>query len=284
MFCLKLGRIFPMTYEEPPKQENMMPVEGRELDAAGDILDIALDVGAELLRCGAEIHRVEDTVARICRAYGAVEVEVFAITSLIVAEIRLADDTYSTQTKRIYGSRNHLARLEELNALSREICENPKDRAEVTLRINRIKQYRPVPVWMCYVGGMLATGSFAVFFGGSWLDGLAAALIGLLMTFIDRHQALAINAMARTVVGSFFAGTLALLCAAIGFGHSADKIIIGTIMLEIPGIAFGNALRDLLSGDTIAGSIRLVQALLQACIMAVGYLAAMILFRQVLGV
>ncbi len=281
---MKLGRIFSLTYEAPQKQENMMPVEGRTPDAAGDILDIALDVGAEMLRCGAEIHRVEDTVERICRAYGAREVEVFAITSLILAEIRLPDDTYSTQTRRIYGSRNHLARLEELNALSREICASPKGRTEVTLRINAIKKYRPVPVWLCYIGGMLATGGFAVFFGGSWLDGLAAAAIGLLMTFIDRHQALAINAMARTVVGSFLAGTLALLCAWIGFGHSADKIIIGTIMLEIPGVACGNALRDLLSGDTIAGSIRLVQVLLQAGIMAVGYLAAMALFREMLGV
>ena len=261
-----------------------MPVEGRVPDMAGDILDIALDVGAELLRCGAEVHRVEDTVTRICRAYGAVEVEVFAINSLIVAEIRLSDDSYSTQTRRIYGCQNHLARLEELNALSREICCEPKDRATVTLRINDIKKYRPVPSWLCYVGGMLSTGAFAVFFGGSLLDGLAAAVIGLLMTFVNRHQALAINAMARTVVGSFFAGVLALLCVAVGFGHSADKIIIGTIMLEIPGSAFGNALRDLLVGDTLAGSLRLIQALLQACIMALGYLAAMVLLRPVLGV
>ena len=285
MFWVKPRQIFSVKYnDDTPKQENMMPVEGRVPDVAGDILDIALDVGAEMLRCGAEVHRVEDTVSRICRAYGAMEVEVFAITSLIVAEIRLADDSYSTQTRRIYGSQNHLARLEELNALSREICQDPKDRTAVTVRINEIKKYRPVPVWLCYVGGMLSTGAFAVFFGGSWLDGLAAAAIGLLMTFVNRHQALAINAMARTVVGSVFAGALALLCAAIGFGHNADKIIIGTIMLEIPGMAFGNALRDLLMGDTLAGSLRLIQALLQSCIMALGYLAAIVLLRPVLGV
>lgn len=281
---MKLGRLFSLSYEKPRKQEYMMPVEGRVPDAAGDILDIALDVGAEMLRCGAEIHRVEDTVERICRAYGAAEVEVFAITSLILAEIRLPDDTYSTQTRRIYGSQNHLARLEELNALSREICASPKDRTEVTVRIRDIKKYRPVPVWLCYVGGMLATGGFAVFFGGSWLDGLAAAVIGLLMTLIDRTRPLEINAMAKTAISAFIAGSLALLCAAVGFGHNADKIIIGTIMLEIPGMAFNNALRDLLGGDTLAGSLRLMQAILQACIMALGYLAAMVLLREVLGV
>ena len=94
MFWVKPRQIFSKTYnDDPTRQENMMPVEGRVPDMAGDILDIALDVGAELLRCGAEVHRVEDTVTRICRAYGAVEVEVFAINSLIVAEIRLSDDS-----------------------------------------------------------------------------------------------------------------------------------------------------------------------------------------------
>lgn len=280
---LKLTQFFSAEGANPQKQENMMPVEGKMLDEAGDILDIALDVGAEMLRCGAEIHRVEDTITRISRAYGAREVEVFAITSLIVAEIRLADDTYATQTRRIYASRNHLARLEELNSLSREICREPQDRGTVTKRLEEIKKYRPVPSWMCYVGGMLATGAFAMFFGGSWLDGLAAALIGLLMTFVDRHQALAINDMTRTAVSSFFAGALALLCAAVGFGHSADKIIIGTIMIEIPGVACGQSLRELLSGDTLAGSLRLVQALLRACIMALGYLAAIALFSRIGG-
>ena len=48
-----------------------------------EILDIALDVGVAMLECGAEVHRVEDTMTRICKAYGAREIEVFAITSLI---------------------------------------------------------------------------------------------------------------------------------------------------------------------------------------------------------
>ncbi len=249
-----------------------------------EILDIALDVGVAMLECGAEIHRVEDTMTRICRAYGAREIEVFAITSLIVAQIRMPDETYSSQTRRILHSRNHLARLEELNALSREICRAPLSYQVVNERLEIIHHYRPVPEWLCYVGGMLATGCFTIFFGGTWLDGLAAAAIGLIMTLIERRGKPVINAMAGTFINAFIAGTLALLCVALGFGHNADKVIIGTIMLEIPGMAFGNALRDMLCGDTLAGALRFIQAILQALIMAGGYLGAMMLIGQLPGV
>ena len=56
----------------PVSEEQTIPTD------PGTILAIALDVGAETLRVGGEIHRVEDTVTRICRAYGAEAVEALA--------------------------------------------------------------------------------------------------------------------------------------------------------------------------------------------------------------
>ena len=116
---------------------------------AGTILAIALDVGAETLRVGGEGHRVEDTVTRICRAYGAEAVEVFAITSLIIAEVRMPDGTYATRNRRVPVTYNHLSRLESLNALSRTICKQPLSASEVNRRLEEIRRYRPVPEWLC---------------------------------------------------------------------------------------------------------------------------------------
>ena len=250
---------------------------------AGSILAIALDVGAETLRAGGEIHRVEDTVTRICRAYGAEAVEVFAITSLITAEVRMPDGSYATMNRRVPSTYNHLARLEALNALSRTVCKSPISAAEVEARLEEIRLYRPVPEWLCYVGGMLATGGFAVFFGGSVLDGLAAAAIAFLLTLFARLRPIRINSMVKSLISSFAAGVLSVLCVEIGFGQNVDKIIIGTIMLEIPGLSFGNALRDLLCGDTLAGTMRLIQAILQTLMIALGYMAALTLFNQLIG-
>ncbi len=250
---------------------------------AGSVLAIALDVGAETLRVGGEIHRVEDTVSRICRAYGAEAVEVFAITSLITAEVRMPDGSFATRNRRVMTTYNHLARLEALNALSRAICARPISAADVQRRLEAIRRYRPVPEWLCYLGGTLATGGFAVFFGGSLLDGLAASVIAFLLTLFARFRPLNINGMVKSLISSFAAGVLSVLCVKLGFGDNVDKIIIGTIMLEIPGLSFGNSLRDLLCGDTLAGTMRLIQTLLQALMVAMGYMAALVLLRQQIG-
>jgi uncharacterized membrane protein YjjP (DUF1212 family) len=258
--------------------------DGREIPTdPGVILDIALDVGAETLRVGGEIHRVEDTVVRICAAYGAVRAEVFAITSLIIAEVRMPDGRVATRNRRVPSTYNHLSRLEALNALSRTICTRPISAEEVSSRLRSIREYRPVPEWLCYLGGMLATGGFAVFFGGTLMDGLAAAVIAFFLTLFARLRPIRINGMVKSLISSFGAGALSVLCVKLGFGDHTDKIIIGTIMLEIPGLSFGNALRDLLCGDTLAGTMRFIQAILQALMIALGYMAALVLLRQQIG-
>ncbi len=260
------------------------PVTGGEAPTDGDtILGIALDIGEETLKCGGEIQRVEDTVTRICRAYGAESVEVFAITSLIIAEVQMPDGSVVAHTRRVKGVYNHLARLEACNALSRTVCTSPLPADEVARRLGEIRHYRPVPEWMCYPAAMLATGGFTLFFGGTFVDGMAAALIGLLTTLFSRLAPWRINGLMKSLITSFASGVLAVLCVTLGFGAHTDKIIIGTIMLEIPGVAFGNALRDLLGGDTLAGSLRFIQAILQALMIALGYMAALMLCGQLGG-
>ena len=56
-----------------------------------ELAECLLDMGALLLNCGAEISRVEDTLCRMGRAYGAQQVEAFVITSIISLTIELPD-------------------------------------------------------------------------------------------------------------------------------------------------------------------------------------------------
>ena len=98
---------------------------------ADEILRIALDIGGAILKSGGEINRVEDTVSRICRAYGAEHVEIFAIPSILIAAIRLKNGEYSSQVRRIDNVSNNLHRLEEYNSISRRICRNTPEIEEV---------------------------------------------------------------------------------------------------------------------------------------------------------
>jgi uncharacterized membrane protein YjjP (DUF1212 family) len=68
-----------------------IPTDTSTRSFADQLLCLALDVGEGVLKNGGEVHRVEDTVERICHAYGASHVEVFAITTLILASVRMED-------------------------------------------------------------------------------------------------------------------------------------------------------------------------------------------------
>ena len=57
------------------------------------ILQAVLDVGEEMIVCGAEVNRVEDSILRMCAAYGAPEdrINVFIITSNIQVTLETPD-------------------------------------------------------------------------------------------------------------------------------------------------------------------------------------------------
>ncbi|MEG2144944.1 MAG: threonine/serine exporter family protein, partial [Oscillospiraceae bacterium] len=44
-----------------------------------EYVSVALDIGEKMLISGAEISRVEDTIERICVAYGSVNTHVFTV-------------------------------------------------------------------------------------------------------------------------------------------------------------------------------------------------------------
>ncbi|MBQ9071047.1 MAG: threonine/serine exporter family protein [Clostridia bacterium] len=238
------------------------------------LLCLALDVGEGMLKNGAEISRVEDTIERICRAYGAIHVEVFSIISFISAAIRLPDGSYSSQQRRVRSTSTNLNTLERLNSLSREICKETPELDIFDEKIHEIKKTSHYPIWVKVIASAFAVGGFAIFFGGELIDGIVAALIGITISVVENYSPKRINSMAKTVVSSFFASLIAGLSVMLGLGTNADAVIIGTIMILVPGLAFGTALRDLLCGDLLAGSLKTLNACLGALMIAFGYMLA----------
>ena len=83
--------------------------------------------------------------------------------------------------------------------------------------------------------------------------------------------------MIFNLTAAFLAGSG--ICAVgrmLPFLHT-DKIMIGDIMLLIPGIAMTNSIRDILVGDTISGLMRLIESILWAGSLACGFMGAILL-------
>lgn len=247
---------------------------------ADNILRIALDIGEGLLKSGAEIRRVEITIEKICKAYGVAHVEVFTINCLIVGAVRMSDGSYSSQNRRITNIENHLLCLERYNALSRQICAETPDFDTVDKKIKEIKEKRVYPLSLTLIGYILAAGGFAVFFGGTVRDFISAALVGVVVAFLGRIHTGYFNDVTKALLLAFVSGILSCLLVMVGIGENMSMIIIGTIMLLIPGLSLGNAMRDLLCGDTLSGTLKIVQACISAIIIALGYTMAILLLGK----
>ncbi|MGN0504956.1 MAG: threonine/serine exporter family protein [Lachnospiraceae bacterium] len=236
-----------------------------------DVLNVALDIGEHMLECGAAVNRVEDTIARICRSYGVQNVEVFSINSLSLVSAVDEEGHAVTRTKRTYSLSTNLHQLELLNALSRYVCDKKPSMEEIEAKKQELLSEDKNIGWLYCLGYFIATGSFAIYFGGSLSDGLAAALISLFVFAANRYvKKKDTNQLVYTVVMTTLAGALAILLVRFGIGEHVDKVMIGDIMLFIPGLVMVNSIRDMLYGDIMTGLFRLIEAVLVALAIACG--------------
>lgn len=254
-------------------------MKGKCMEDAERVMECALDMGETMLRCGAEILRVEDTITRICTAYGGGIVDVFTILSLIILSWKTDDGQNRTLTRRINPYPTDLEKLEELNALSRYICEKKPSCDEIEQKIGKIMAPNQKRIYKSKLAGyLLLASAFAIFFGGSLRDGIAAGAVAVLMYlwdyFFSSHGR---NRVVYSLLTSLVAGILCILSVYIGIGQSTDKVMIGSIMLLIPGINLMNSLRDMMCGDIITGILRLAEALMMAVAIAAGFGMAIML-------
>ena len=122
---------------------NASAASGREtlVNADGDcMLDCFLNLGEIMLRAGAEVNRVEDTIRRIGHAYDCKRVEIFTINNMISLTVITHDDKVFTQTRRVSVAAVDLEKVARANELSRQICKIPVSLDELRARITDIAE------------------------------------------------------------------------------------------------------------------------------------------------
>ena len=242
------------------------------------IVACILDIGESMLTSGAEVMRVEDTITRLCDAYGFVSSDVLTILSSIILTATTADGDIITQTRRIKTRDTNLTRVERLNALSRQIVAEPLPSDQFSKAfeeaVNVPLYSRPLIFWAYGFNAAV----FTIFFGGDLLDFCASFFVGL-GVYIYQHlgSKLRMNGILLNLLCSAMMALTVVGLHAIGLGHNSDKIVIGNIMLLIPGLALTTSLRDLINGDMLSAIIGFLEALLKALAIAVG--AAIVLTR-----
>ena len=239
------------------------------------LLDFATDLGYRLAMCGAETFRVEDTINRVLSAYG-IESETFAITNCLTVSILNDEGVPITRMRRIGHHGNDLDSVEKYNNLSRRICQE-KPSAEIAMEwleeTDRSRISYSLP-WKL-IGCMLGAAGFAVFFGGTPIDTLCSGLCGILVGLVNElMNKWKVNPFFSTIAAAFFMAVPAYAMGALHIANNSDTVIIGALMILVPGLLFTNAMRDIIFGDTNSGINRIVQVLLIAAAIALGTGAA----------
>lgn len=245
--------------------------ENRNTDTES-ILSLAMDIGKSMIKCGAEIDRVEETIIRICHAYGMKKTEVFSIVSMINVTTVDAEGHAFTQSRRVYSYATNLGRLERLNSLSRSICSGNLDLQQAKEELEKISSEKNGFHVTACIGSVLAAGGFAVFFGGSFKDCIAAMPIAVMIYLMNTYiKARGMSKLFYTALCSVVSGFLAIFFVRIGFADNPAMIMIGDIMLIIPGVILINSIREMLCGDLMSGMLRLLESLILSITIACGF-------------
>jgi uncharacterized membrane protein YjjP (DUF1212 family) len=231
------------------------------------ILVLALYAGEIMMKSGAEIYRVEDTITRICKACKIDYVECFATTTGIFLSLDKGgeDDEMHTFIKRIDRTAIDMERISMINRFSRAFTTTDMSIDEGMDRLREIAAMPTFSLPLRLLGVALVGAFMCPYYGGGFLEmciAAGASCVGyLIFVAVERFK---LAGFIRVFI-SCLGATLAVLAVSNLYpGGNTTAVIISAVTIFMPGVAITNAARDLLSGDMISGVARATDAMITA--------------------
>lgn len=240
-------------------------------------------MGEELLKNGGEIYRVQETVCRVMEAYDVWDYNVFVVTNGIFATVHEEREDAGSMVRYIPLGDINLDKIARINQLSREICQGNCSLKDANKRLNACRQGSGVrDVTLVFACGIESAG-FCFLLGGQLIDSLFSFLLGMMLqAFLLMGNRRSVSKFILNILGSAMVTAGSLMLFHLGLDIQSDRIIIGGIIVLMPGVALVTGIRDLFNGDYLSGGIRMMDALLTGICIAAGVGAAVKVF-QLLG-
>ena len=228
---------------------------------------VCLNSGKILLESGAETYRIEDTMIRMANNYGIDNVQVFVTTTVIILSM---NDYALSQTIRIDERANNLEKVVSINDLSRSITKGLPLQDAINA-IENIHETKMFPFWLIvFTGGVVAI-MFLLLFNGVPGDipvAAAGGMAGVLITeSIQRYTKIKFF---NEFFAAFFIAVISVLYVELGPGTELETIIIAAVMPLVPGVLITNAIREMIRGHLMAGTMKGAEASLTAIAIGAG--------------
>ncbi|WP_018665305.1 threonine/serine exporter family protein [Heyndrickxia acidiproducens] len=246
-------------------------------EKAYDVLQVCLLAGKIMLMSGAETYRVEDTMSRIAAASGISQSHSFVTPTAIIFSL---DGVELTKLIRISERSTDLSKVDRVNSISRQISNRT---LSIQLAYEQLKKIESednaYPLWLQVLAAAVSSGCFVIIFLGSWMDFLPACVAGGLgyISTLYVHRVVKVRFFSE-FVASFIIGITAYSTVQAGLGQQLDKIIIGSVMPLVPGLAITHALRDLMAGHLFSGVTKGAEAFLTSLAIGAGIAIVLTVF------
>lgn len=250
-------------------------------------ISIALETGRIMLANGAEVYRVEETIERMIASKHTAPVNVFVVSTGIIVSTVIEGDPY-TVVDRTTSISLDLEVISRANAFSRLFTDDDMTEEHAEIILQGLRNHPRFPEWIRYLFSGAAGGFFVLLLGGTFIEFLSAYIASaLVVMFSDALSREDMNFFIKNISGGLLAAGLALVTVLFlrlfGVFASYNHIVVGPLMTLVPGVALTNGIRDLISGELIAGSVKIMEALFIAIALAFGVGVVLQLSLAILG-
>lgn len=252
------------------------PLDHKKL---AQIMDFTLCLGKEIMIRGGELWRVNDVLHQIYDAYGLKKVSIFMLPHNLVLSAQVDDQEPIMRMCDIGAFHLNMEEISSLRAMTNVILEEVPDPAELDSRLKKALDVRSYSPQVTVLGMVIALLSLNVIIGGTWRDAILIA-VGI-STVMGSEMYLGhvkgTNKMMLCFIGSFLIGVLDMVCFRLGFVADPYHIMIVTSIGLIPGIPLINALREMLLGRILGGSLLFMTAFMETAGAVCGFALSMAL-------
>ena len=239
------------------------------------LADVQLRLGEALLRYGAPSHRIE-RVLRIVSDLYEVRCQAFATpTGLWMALEKDGEPGQVVRLVRVDSSTIDLARLVAVDGVFNQLADREITLREAMMRLEAIAAAPQKPLWrLTLSGAMAAVFATALFWGGlpEWCVSLLVAPLVIVCV------ALAARRRRTLFLSDWLAGFLATFATLLAMQVEPDlrplPVIFGLLVFYVPGLSLTLAMSELAHRNLVAGSARLLHALLVLMMLVAGAVSA----------
>ncbi len=241
-----------------------------------EVLRLMVVAGEAMVDAGHTVSSVADTLDEIAAVHGVPGTETVVLPTALLVSVPDGD---GVATAAVSTGRRPLLlhQVDELTDVLRDVAEPDADVAGSTARITLLRAGAPPFGMLARLGGyLLLSVGIAALLGGSWLDLLFAAGLGLAVGAVQLVAGRMPSGaeVLVTVASAFVVAAAVLLAARVVPDLGVLPSLVAPLVLFLPGGLLTTGVIELATGQMLSGAGRIAAGAMQLVLLAGGIVAA----------